>query len=107
MRSFARLRRLRCRARYARDYNEVLRVGAIDSVERPADRADGPSVRVALRRRRLERGRQQLAEAAGTSLAENARILALLNMAMSDGLTSSMERKYHYGLAAGDGHSRR
>ncbi|MBZ5565779.1 MAG: vanadium-dependent haloperoxidase, partial [Acidobacteriia bacterium] len=31
-----------------------------------------------------------------TSLSENARAFALLNMAMSDGLVSSMDTKYHY-----------
>ncbi len=82
---------------YARDYNEVLRVGAIDSVERPADRADVARLFASLSAAGAWNAvAQQLAEAAGTSLAENARILALLNMAMSDGLTSSMETKYRY-----------
>ncbi len=82
-------------AEYARDYNEVLRVGAIDSSERPAHRAD-----VALLFNSLSAAgawnavARQLAEGTGTSLTDNARILALLNMAISDGLTSSMETKY-------------
>jgi hypothetical protein len=84
-------------ARYARDYNEVLRVGAIGSADRPADRAD-----VALLFNSLlavgawNAVARQLAEGTATSLTDNARILALLNMAISDGLTSSMETKYHY-----------
>lgn len=83
-------------ARYARDYNEVLRVGAIDSADRPADRAD-----VALLFNSLSAAgawnavARQLAEVTALPLTEKARILALLNMAMSDGLTSSMETKYH------------
>ncbi len=84
-------------ARYARDYTEVLRVGAIDSVDRPADRADVARLFKSL----LAVGTrnavaQQLSAGTGTSLTENARILALLNMAISDGLTSSMETKYHF-----------
>jgi hypothetical protein len=39
---------------------------------------------------------RQVAQAAGTSLSENARALALLNVAISDSLVSVMETKYHY-----------
>jgi hypothetical protein len=82
---------------YARCYDEILRVGAVASVERPADRADVPRLFVALSAAAAWNAvARQLAEANGTSLAENARILALLNMAVSDGLTSSMETKYEY-----------
>jgi len=82
---------------YARDYNEVLRVGAIDSTERPADRADVARLFALLSSAGAWNSvARQLATATGTSLSENARILALLNMAVSDGLTSSMETKYDY-----------
>jgi hypothetical protein len=38
----------------------------------------------------------QASVAQGKSLSENARAFALLTMAISDGLISSMETKYHY-----------
>jgi hypothetical protein len=83
--------------KYARDFNEVKRVGGMNSMERPQDRADvarfyavvsavgawNPAV-------------SQVAAARGTSLSSNARALALLNMAITDGLVASMETKYHY-----------
>jgi len=82
-------------AEYARDYNEVLRVGGVDSAGRPADRADVARLFAALSAAGAWNSvARQLAEGTGTSLTENARILALLNMAISDGLTSSMETKY-------------
>jgi hypothetical protein len=83
--------------KYARDFNEVKRVGGMNSMERPQDRADvarfyavvsavgawNPAV-------------SQVAAAHGTSLYRNARALALLNMAINDGLVAVMETKYHY-----------
>ena len=87
--------------RYARDYNEVKRVGdkSSDLSERPQDRADvarfyaasTPSFVFNLAAR-------QVAAAHGTSLSENARALALLNMASSDSLVASFWTKYHYKL---------
>jgi hypothetical protein len=83
--------------RYARDLNEVKEVGALDSQTRPAHRADvarfygavlavgtwNPAVaQVALERR--------------TSLTFNARLFALLNMAINDGLVAVMESKYEH-----------
>ena len=87
--------------RYARDYNEVKRVGNVssDSRARPQDRADvarfyavsSPSFVFNLAAR-------QVAAAEGGSLSANARALALLNMASSDGLVASFWTKYHYKL---------
>ena len=56
----------------ARLYNSLLAVGVLNSVAR------------------------QLAGADPLSLAEHARVLALLNMAIADALTTVMETKYHY-----------
>lgn len=82
---------------YARDYEEVARVGAVDSVDRPSDRADVAKLYAALSAVAVWNPvARQLALANGSTLAANARVLALLNMAMSDALTSSMETKYHY-----------
>ena len=87
--------------RYARDYDEVKRVGNVtsDPTERPQDRADvaafynasSPSFVFNLAAR-------QVAAAEGSSLSENARTLALLNMASNDSLVASFWTKYHYKL---------
>lgn len=85
--------------RYARDYNEVKRVGSTSSdlTERPQDRADvarfyaasSPSFVFNLAAR-------QVAAAEGGTLSKNARALALLNMASTDSLVASFWSKYHY-----------
>jgi hypothetical protein len=87
--------------RYARDYNEVKRVGnkTSDLTERPQDRTDvarfyaasSPSFVFNLAAR-------QVAAAEGGSLSKNARALALLSMASSDSLVASFWTKYHYKL---------
>ena len=83
--------------RYAKAYNEVLAVGNLTSTERPQDRADVvhffqiTSPTQALN----EAARQVAVEKAGT-LSENARALALVNMAASDSLVASFFNKYHY-----------
>lgn len=83
--------------RYAKDYNEVKSVGSLNSTERPQDRADvarffapsSPSFVFNLAAR-------QVAAAQGKSLSENARALALLNMATNDSLVASFGTKYYY-----------
>ena len=82
---------------FTKDYNEVKRVGDVDSTERPQDRSDvarfyaasSPTLvfNMALR---------QVAEAEHRSLSDNARALALLNMATNDSLVASFSAKYHY-----------
>jgi hypothetical protein len=82
---------------YARDYEEVARVGAIDSLERPADRSDVARLYAALSAVAVWNPvARQIALTHPATLTDNARVLALLNMAMNDGLTSSIETKYHY-----------
>jgi hypothetical protein len=82
---------------YARDYEEVLRVGAIDSLDRPSGRSDVARLYAALSAVAVWNPiARQLAQADPASISDNARSLALINMAISDGLTSSMETKYHY-----------
>jgi hypothetical protein len=85
--------------RYARDYREVLRVGAIHSAFRPQDRADvarfyAATTPVAV----WNEAAAQVAIQQGRSLAENARALALLDMAISDAQATLFETKYHYRL---------
>lgn len=82
---------------YAKAYNEVKLVGSLFSTARPQDRADvAVFYNAALAPFVWNSVARQLAAARGTSIAENARVFALMNMALSDGLASVMETKYHY-----------
>jgi hypothetical protein len=82
---------------YAKDYNEVKRVGSHDSTERPQDRSDvarffaasSPAYVMNLAAR-------QLSAAQGRSLSHNARAFALINMAISDSFVASFGTKYQY-----------
>jgi PAP2 superfamily len=82
---------------YAKAYNEVMTVGSLDSTERPQDRANvvlfysvsSPTLV-------FNQAAQQVAQEQGRSLSENARALALVNMAISDSLVASFLNKYHY-----------
>lgn len=84
---------------YAKDHDELVRVGGVASTERPPDRADvarfyapsSPSLVFNLAAR-------QIAVAQGRSLPENARALALVSMASNDALVASFATKYHYQL---------
>jgi len=83
--------------RYTKDYLEVMTVGSLSSTARPQDRAD--VVRfyaVSTPSRVFNSAARQVALAQGRSLSENARALALLNMAISDSLVASFAAKYHY-----------
>lgn len=82
---------------YARAYNEVMAVGSIDSTERPQDRANVALFYAASSPTQVfNQAARQVAEQQGRSLAENARALALINMAMNDSLVASFLTKYHY-----------
>jgi hypothetical protein len=85
--------------RYARDYDEVKAVGGVGSTARPQDRTDvarfyGVNLALGV----FNEAARQASAAQGKTLSENARIFALLNMAIADGLISSMESKFHYNL---------
>jgi hypothetical protein len=85
--------------RYAKDYNEVKKVGdkASDLTERPQDRADVARFYAASSPAFVfNLAARQVAAAEGTALPQNARILALLNMASNDALVASFWTKYHY-----------
>jgi hypothetical protein len=82
---------------YTKDYAEVMAVGASDSTARPADRAAVARLYAALSAVGAWNAvAQALASDHPGSLTDDARAFALLNMAMSDGLASSIETKYHY-----------
>jgi hypothetical protein len=84
-------------SKYRKDYREVQDVGEVDSTARPQDRTDvARYFAVVSAAHAWNQAAGQVSAAKGLSLSENARAFALLNMAISDGLISSMETKYHY-----------
>jgi hypothetical protein len=85
--------------RYAIDLHEVKSVGAAASTRRPERLTTvARFYNAALAAAVWNSVARQLAVAKRASLSYNARAFALLNMAISDGLVSSMETKYHYRL---------
>lgn len=82
---------------YAKAYNEVMTVGSADSTERPQDRANVALFYAASSPTQVfNQAARQVAEEQGRSLSENARALALINIAMNDSLVASFLNKYHY-----------
>jgi hypothetical protein len=82
---------------YAKVYNEVMTVGSIDTTERPQDRANVALFFAATSpTQAFNQAVQQVAVEEGGTLPQNARALALINMAMSDSLVASFLNKYHY-----------
>src|SRR5262245_14676246 len=85
--------------RYAIDFEEVKRVGRIDSAFRPQDRTDvarfyanASPVQV------WNSCARQTSAAQGLTLSQNARLLARLAMAMADASIAQWDTKYHYGF---------
>lgn len=84
-------------ARYTRDYWEVILVGGVGSRFRPQDRADVAQFYAATAPVPVwNAAASQVAVAQGRSMSENARALALVNVAISDAQASVFETKYHY-----------
>lgn len=82
---------------YAKDYVEVMTVGSLTSTERPQDRADVVRFfQVSSPTLVFNQAARQVADAQGRSMCENARALALINMAINDSLVASFLNKYHY-----------
>ena len=85
--------------RYAHSYEEVMRVGSIDSAFRPQDRADVAQFYAATAPVPVwNSAAAQTAVEQGRSMAENARTLALMNVAISDAAASVFDTKYTYYL---------
>jgi len=85
--------------RYARSYNEVMRVGSIDSPFRPQDRADVARFYAATAPVPVwNSAAAQAAVEGGRSMSENARAFALMNVAISDAAASVFDTKYSYYL---------
>jgi len=83
--------------KYATDYNEVRLLGRIDSPFRPQDRTDvARFYAVTSPMLTWNPVASQASAAQGKTLSENARIFALLNMALCDGSIATFDTKYHY-----------
>src|SRR5262245_23978366 len=82
--------------KYSKAYNEVKEVGELNSTKRPQDRTDVARYVTVGAVHIWNQAASQVSAAEGKSLSENARAFALLNMAISDGLISAVETKYHY-----------
>jgi hypothetical protein len=83
--------------RYARDYNEVQRVGRVDSAFRPQDRADvAQFYAITAPIPVWDAVVAQIAVEQSRSPLETARAQALVNMAISDAQSSVFDTKYHY-----------
>lgn len=86
-------------ARYTKDYKEVKAVGAAEGADRPMDRADVVHLYAAVGDAILWNPiARQVAAMKNSSLSENARTFALLNIALSDAAVAVMDTKYHYVL---------
>ena len=82
---------------YAKTYNEVKTVGSLTSTERSQDRANVVLFyEVSSPTLVFNQAARQVAQERWHSLSENARALALINMAISDSLVASFFNKYHY-----------
>ena len=84
-------------ARFARDFNEVKRVGDVNNTSRPDDRTDvarfyGVTDAIPL----YNPAARQVSKAQGKTLGENARIFALLAIAICDAAIAVFDTKYHY-----------
>jgi hypothetical protein len=83
--------------KYANNYLEVLLLGRIDSPFRPQDRTDVARFYAAASPVQVfNSAARQVSAAQGQTLSENARIFALLAMAMGDAAIAGWDTKYHY-----------
>ena len=83
--------------KYANDYNEVKLLGRFDSPFRPQDRTDVARFYAATSPVNVfNSGARQVSAAQGRTLSENARIFALLAMAIGDAQIAVYDTKYHY-----------
>jgi hypothetical protein len=82
---------------YAKDHNEVQRVGRFDSDARPPHLSTIATFYQGTSPTQIfNMAARQVAAAQHRSLSHNARALALVNMATSDSLVASFDNKYHY-----------
>jgi hypothetical protein len=82
---------------WRKDFNEVKAMGSLNSTQRPQDRTDvarfyAPTSPT----QAFSSAVRQIATSRGDSLTDNARVLALMNMAVNDALIASFATKYRY-----------
>jgi hypothetical protein len=86
-------------AKYARDYQEVKAVGAVNSHERSPERMEvARFYEITDALPIYFPAARQVSGAQGRTLSENARNFALLAMAIFDGAVACFETKYHYNV---------
>jgi hypothetical protein len=85
---------------YAAAFNETKALGSVNSTARTADQTLVAGLwRQALSNHQVwNRIAQDVTVAEDTNLADTARVFALMNMALHDGLQTSFGAKFHYGL---------
>ena len=84
-------------AEYARDYNEIKEVGSADSATRPQDRTDLVHYMSLTSPTQIwNHLALQLSTAHRLTIRENARMFALMNMAVADAAIAVFEAKYFY-----------
>jgi len=80
---------------YRKDYDEVKTFGSLNSTQRPQERTDNSKFyAVSSPTYLFDSALRQIATSQGDSLAENARALAVVNMAINDALVVSFATKY-------------
>jgi PAP2 superfamily len=85
--------------KYARDYDEVKKVGDVNSTARPQDRTDVARFYAVTEPVPIYNpAARQVSAAQGKTLSQNARIFALLNIAIFDAAIAVFETKYFYNL---------
>jgi hypothetical protein len=83
--------------KYAINYLEVMLVGRVDSPFRPQDRTDVALFYAAATPVQVwNSAARQASVAQGKTLSENARIFALLGLAIADATVAAFDTKYHY-----------
>jgi hypothetical protein len=84
-------------SRYTRAFNEVKTVGAVNSTERPPDRSNVALLYAAIAAPAVwNTVTSQILADEHASLSEQARVFALVNMALSDAGVAVFDTKYHY-----------
>jgi hypothetical protein len=83
--------------KYARDYNEVKKLGDVNSASRPPDRTEVARFYAVTEPIPIYNpAARQVSEAQHKTLSQNARIFALLNIAIFDAAIAVFDTKYHY-----------
>jgi hypothetical protein len=83
-------------AQYAADFLEVKRLGEATSATRTADQTESARFWAGTALTFWNRAATAAADARDNTLSENARVFALLNVAIADALTSCWDAKFHF-----------